>query len=223
MISCDRIYSLICNDDAADRAATLYNRAMVAFIMASLVPLCFKGSNAVFEAIEYVCVAADYQLKRDGISFAIHPFTPMAIIDLLSILPCFIMLNPAFKTLRLLRVLRALRAFKLIRYSRSAQALLSAITNQRQQLFIVLLLSLAYVATCAIVIFNVELGTFPSIFDALYWSVVSLTTVGYGDLYPVSDAGRAIVMASSFMGIAIVALPSGIITAGLLEELKEEE
>lgn len=159
MISRDRIYSLICNDDAADRAATLYNRAMVAFIVASLVPLW----------------------------------------------------------------LRALRAFKLIRYSRSAQALLSAITNQRQQLFIVLLLSLAYTATCAIVIFNVEPGTFPSIFDALYWSVVSLTTVGYGDLYPVSDAGRAIAMASSFMGIAIVALPSGIITTGLLEKLKEEE
>lgn len=56
----------------------------------------------------------------------------------------------------------------------------------------------------------------------MYWSVVSLTTVGYGDLYPTSDFGRAIAMISSFIGIAIVAMPSGIIAAGLVEALGGE-
>ncbi|MBR5950787.1 MAG: two pore domain potassium channel family protein, partial [Actinomycetaceae bacterium] len=72
-----------------------------------------------------------------------------------------------------------------------------------------------------LVIFNVEPETFPSFFDAIYWSVISLTTVGYGDLYPSSDIGRVVAMLSSFAGIAIVALPASIITAGLLEEFSE--
>lgn len=54
----------------------------------------------------------------------------------------------------------------------------------------------------------------------MYWAVVSLTTVGYGDLYPTSDVGRAIAMISSLMGVAVVALPSGILTAGMLDELR---
>lgn len=230
----ERIYRLLCNDDPSDKASTLYNRAMVAFIACSLVPLCFKESNMVFDIIEYVCVlafladyalrwiTADYALKRGALSFVMYPLTPMALIDLLSMLPCFIALNQSFKALRVLRLLRALRAFKLVRYSKGMQALIAAITRQRQQLVIVLVLASSYLVVCALVIFNVEPDTFPSIFDALYWSVVSLTTVGYGDLYPVSEAGRAIAMLSSLMGIAIVALPSAIITAGLLEELKEE-
>ena len=61
---------------------------------------------------------------------------------------------------------------------------------------------------------------FRSFFDALYWATCTLTTVGYGDLYPISDLGRLISMISAFVGIAIIALPSGVITAGYLEELK---
>jgi len=121
----------------------------------------------------------------------------------------------------MLRILRALRAFKLVRYSKGVQAIFNAIKNRREQLMVVLILALAYVVVCATVIFNVEADTFGSFFEALYWSVVSLTTVGYGDLYPTTEIGRFIAMASSLMGIAIVALPSGIITTGLLEELED--
>ena len=234
MITRERIHAIIANENENDKASIWYNRAMVVFIMFSIVPLWFKEPNAIFNVVEYLCVAAfivdyllrwataDLSLNRGKASFALYPFTPMAIVDLLSILPTFIALNPSFKTLRVLRILRALRAFKLVRYSKGVQAILAAIQNQRQQLMIVLILAVSYVVICATVIFNVEPDTFPTFFDALYWSVVSLTTVGYGDLYPVSEAGRFIAMASSFMGIAIVALPSGIITAGLLDELKEK-
>ena len=72
-------------------------------------------------------------------------------------------------------------------------------------------------------IFNVEEQSFETFFDAVYWATVSLTTVGYGDIYPVTTVGRAITMLSSLLGIAIIALPSGIITAGFLEELRERE
>ena len=70
--------------------------------------------------------------------------------------------------------------------------------------------------------FNVEPDTFDNFFSAIYWATVSLTTMGYGDIYPVSTIGRVVTMLSSFVGIAIVALPAGIITAGYMDEIKKE-
>lgn len=71
----------------------------------------------------------------------------------------------------------------------------------------------------ALVVFNVEPDSFNSFFDAIYWATVSLTTMGYGDIYPVTEIGRVVTMISSLFGIAIVALPAGIITAGYMDEL----
>ncbi|MCR5022877.1 MAG: potassium channel family protein, partial [Lachnospiraceae bacterium] len=83
-------------------------------------------------------------------------------------------------------------------------------------------LAIGYILISALVIYNVEGDSFKSFFEAFYWATVSLTTVGYGDIYPVTPAGRAITMISSLFGIAIVALPSGVITAGYMEALREE-
>ena len=225
----ERLYSLLNGDG---RVAMWYGRVMTALIVASLLPLCFKGSSPVLETIEYACVlvfiadylgrwvTADLKLGKGALSFLIYPFTPMAIIDLLSILPVFNALNDALRTLRVLRLFRALRAFKLIRYSKSASAIAAVFEKQREALLAVLCLAIGYILVSALVIFNVEPETFDTFFDAVYWAVVSLTTVGYGDLYPSSDVGRTIAMISSLMGVAVVALPSGIITAGMLDELR---
>jgi len=75
----------------------------------------------------------------------------------------------------------------------------------------------------ALIVFNVEPETFNNFFDAVYWATVSLTTVGYGDLYPVTTAGRVVTIISSIMGIIIIALPSGVITAAYMEVVKEEK
>ena len=207
---------------------------MTVLIIASLLPLCFKESSPVLETIEYACVlvfiadylarwaTADLKLGKGALSFLIYPFTPMAVIDLLSILPVFNALNDALRTLRVLRLFRALRMFKLIRYSKSASAIAAVFEKEREALLAVLGLAIGYILVSALVIFKVEPETFNTFFDAVYWAVVSLTTVGYGDLYPTSDVGRAIAMISSLMGVAVVALPSGIFTAGMLEELRGE-
>lgn len=72
---------------------------------------------------------------------------------------------------------------------------------------------------------NPETGKylFDDFFDAFYWAACTLTTVGYGDIYPISDTGRLISIISSIVGIAIIALPSGIVTAGYIEELNERK
>ena len=85
------------------------------------------------------------------------------------------------------------------------------------------LLAVAYTLISALVIYNVEPGSFDNFFEAIYWATVSLTTVGYGDIYPETTIGRVVTMFSSVFGIAIIALPSGVITAGYLSEINNDK
>ncbi|MBQ9041604.1 MAG: potassium channel family protein [Eggerthellaceae bacterium] len=228
------IFNILYSETSNTKSA-VYSRVMTALIIASLLPLAFHEGYAVIDVIDgccvsvflvdYICrwITADMKLEKGAASFFLYPFTPMAIIDIVSIIPSFAAINPAWKALRALRLLRLIRAFKLIRYSRSVQAIINTVSKQSRLLLVVLAFSFAYTLICALVIFNVEPETFPNFFDAVYWSVVSLTTVGYGDLYPISEIGRLIAMVSSLMGIAIVALPAGIISAGFLDELRKKD
>ena len=95
--------------------------------------------------------------------------------------------------------------------------------KQKNVLITVAALAAAYILISALVIFNVEPESFGSFFDAIYWATVSLTTVGYGDIYPVTTIGRIVTMLSSIFGIAVIALPSGVITAGYLSEIEKNE
>jgi len=216
-----------------------YDWFMMVVIIMSLVPLAFKNNGTGFLAnlddfcvvifiIDYIArwSTADIQLKRGALSFLLYPITPMAILDLLCILPSLRLIDDAFRILkifRLFRTMRVFRAFKLIRYSKSIHVLAQVIREERAPLLTVCGLAVGYVIVAALVIFNVEPNTFPSFFDAIYWAVVSLTTMGYGDIYPVTMAGQVITMLSAFIGIAIIALPSGIITSGYMSEITKEE
>lgn len=131
------------------------------------------------------------------------------------------MINKGFKvlkTIRLIRTFRVLRIFKSFRYSKNIQIILQVGKNSKKALIVVLYLAIGYIFVCALIIFNVEPDSFNTFFDVIYWATISLTTVGYGDIYPITTLGRIITMVSSFMGIAIVALPAGIITAGYMKE-----
>ena len=94
--------------------------------------------------------------------------------------------------------------------------------SQKKPLISVGVLAVAYILISALVVFNVEPDSFNNFFDSVYWATVSLTTMGYGDIYPVTVIGRIVTMVSSIFGIAIIALPAGIITAGFMEELKNK-
>ena len=162
--------------------------------------------------------------SRSAVSFLRYPVSVMAVIDLLSILPSVTVLNKGFKVLRVLRMLRALRVLRVMkfaRYSKSIKIIANVFKKSREPLTAVGALALAYVVVSALIVINVEPDSFNSFFDALYWATVSLTTMGYGDIYPVTTIGRLVTMASSVFGIAIVALPAGIITAGYMDEINK--
>ena len=93
--------------------------------------------------------------------------------------------------------------------------------NSKEALLVVAGFACFYIIVSALLVFNVEPDTFNSFFDAVYWATVSLTTVGYGDIYPTTMTGKMVSMVSSFFGIAIIALPASIITAGYMDELKK--
>jgi len=198
-----------------------YDVLMFLTIIVSLIPLTTKSHTGIFMWLDFVStiifivdyvlrlVTADYKLERGKLSFFLYPFTFLALADLLCILPSLFLLN------------NSLRLFKFIRYSKNIQILTNVLKKQKDSLMIVGLLALGYIFISALIIFNVEPSTFPNFFDALYWATISLTTVGYGDIYAVSTTGKIITMISSFLGIAIVALPAGIITAGYMKEIKE--
>lgn len=152
-------------------------------------------------------------------SFIRYPFTFLAIIDLISILPVFPWVNNSLRILRLFRLISSFRVFKAFRYSRNIRLITNAFKRQRQALSLVAYFALAYIFVSALIVFNIEPGSFEHFFEALYWSTITLTTIGYGDIFVQTELGKLFTMVSAFLGIAIVALPAGIITAGYMEEV----
>ena len=234
-----RIFEIIENSGGDDKLSSVYDFFMIAVIIASLLPLAFKQDNSFFFVLDKVCVTifiidyifrwytADYKFPQSGsFAFVRYPFSFMALVDLVSILPSLTIVSNGFKILRVLRMIRALRVFRIfkaMRYSRSIMIINNVLRNSRDSLIACCALAAGYILISALVIFNVEPDSFDTFFDAVYWATVSLTTVGYGDIYPVSTFGRIITMASSIFGIAIVALPAGIVTAGYMSELAKEQ
>lgn len=233
-----KIYSMVEPNGDNNNLNNIYDFIMMFTIIASIIPLAFKETNTIFQYIDYIAVSifiidyflrlitADYKLKKSVSSFYIYPFTPMAIIDLFSILPSLTILNNSFRLLKLFRLfksLKILRIFKFFRYSKSFEIIANIFKKQRKVLSAVATMSFVYILISALIVYNVEPETFKTFFDAVYWATISLTTVGYGDIYPVTTAGRIITMISSIFGITIIALPSSIITAGYLSEIKKIE
>ena len=213
----------------------IYDTFMFTVIIMGIIPLAFVKQQSWMTLIDRITVIifiVDYILRwfvADKLSnklnkFILYPLTPMAIIDLLSILPSITLLNSSFKLLkifRLFRSLRLLKILKLVRYSKSITMICNVFKKQKETFITILVMAITYILVSALVIINVEPETFPTYFDALYWATISLTTVGYGDVYAVTTIGKIITMISSFLGIAVVALPAGIITSGLMDELSK--
>ena len=213
----------------------IYDTFMFAVIIMSIIPLAFVKQQSWMTLIDRITVIifiVDYILRwfvADKLSnklnkFILYPLTPMAIIDLLSILPSITLLNSSFKLLKIFRLfksLRSLKILKLVRYSKSITMICNVFKKQKETFITILVMAITYILVSALVIINVEPETFPTYFDALYWATISLTTVGYGDVYAVTTIGKIITMISSFLGIAVVALPAGIITSGLMDELSK--
>lgn len=230
-----RIFEIVEVADDNDKISSLYDGFMLLTIIVSILPLCVKNQNTIFGYIDKITVAifivdyilrwftADLKLeKQKSRAFLFYPFTPMAIIDLFSILPSLTFMNQGFRLLKLFRLIRTFRIFKFIRYSKSIGVIINVLKREKDVLLAVGYLALGYIVVAGLIMFQVEPESFESLFDAIYWSTTALTTVGYGDIYPITMFGKLVSMISSIVGIAVVALPAGVITGGYIDEIKRE-
>ncbi len=190
-------------------------------------PFSFRVSLARFEIVVLVIFALEYLTR---IICSPRPlryiFSFWGLIDLLAVLPLLAILSPQWMAIRVFRLLRLIRLLKLFRTSRALDRMARAFRAVRGELIVFAVLAglMLYVAAVGIYIFEhpVQPEEFSSIPKSLWWAVASLTTVGYGDMVPVTLGGRIFTTVVLFVGLGIVAGPAAIITTALLEADKYE-
>ncbi|MFZ9386598.1 MAG: ion transporter [Chitinophagaceae bacterium] len=153
--------------------------------------------------------------------------SPGAIIDLLAILPFYLHAFIGFdlRVLRMLRLLRFIRLFRLTAYMKSAQIIVNVFKKRINELALSLVLVIFLIVFASCVMYFAEIRTpenkgFTSIPATIWWAVVTLTTTGYGDMYPITTIGKTMAGVIMLTGVAFFALPAGIISAGFLEEFR---
>lgn len=154
-----------------------------------------------------------------------YSVSPMALVDLASILPFFLAPLAESDTVvfRLMRIFRLVRVVKFGRYHASMGILGRVFASRREELVISMLLVLALVVIASTLMYAVEHDAQPKAFSSIpasmWWGIVTMTTVGYGDVYPITPAGKVIAGISVLLGVGLFALPAGILSGGFAEEL----
>lgn len=153
----------------------------------------------------------------------------MAIIDLLAILPFYIpfLIPIDLRVLRMLRIVRLFRVFKLNRYTSALSTIAAVFKKKKSQLLSSIFVVLLLMIIAAVLMYNIENEAQPEVFanafSALWWAIATLTTVGYGDIYPVTVLGKVLSAIIALLGIGLVAVPTGIISAGFMETIEHEK
>lgn len=151
-----------------------------------------------------------------------YAFSFWGFIDLFAFLPALLLVPFDTRAVRVARLFQLLRVFKFARYSKATARLIAAVQEARHELIVALLMSaiVLYMAAVGIWVFEREAQpeAFASVFHALWWAVATLTTVGYGDVYPVTPGGRIFTGLVLVVGLAVIAVPTGLISAALMRE-----
>ena len=202
----------------------------------------YKSFFDTFDLVSVIIFSIEYLLRlwsanhhdkyRHSIKGRIkYIFSFGAIIDLLAILPYYLNVFVGFdlRVLRIFRLVRILRLFRLTAYMKSSQVIINIFRNRFNELLLsfILVIFLIIISSCIIYFAEhlhpdpVQAAKFKSIPATLWWAVVTLTTTGYGDVYPMTTLGRILTGVIMLSGVAFFALPAGIITAGFLEEFRK--
>ena len=232
-----KIYDVIYNENNS-LLGKLYDILIIIAVILSIIPLAFREYNPVFFVIEIVCViifaidfilkliCADIRYKKSFLSFIIYIFSFEGIIDIISILPLFAVFSKSLNWLSKVKFLRPLKLFgifKFLHHSRSYTVIAAVFQKQKKILSMTLALVVAYILFTALVMYNIEPDIFKTYLDAVYWATISLTTVGYGDFTPVTNLGKLITVISSIVGVGIIAIPSGVVAAGYMDEFNNSK
>ena len=182
----------------------------------------------IIEIITVVIFSIEYGLRiifsKNSFKFI---FSFFGIIDLLAILPFYLSLGIDLRSVRSIRLFRLFRLLKLLRFSKAIDKLKIAFSNVKNELIIfsVVCVFFLYFSAVGVYFFENEAQpeNFKSIFHSIWWAVATLTTVGYGDVYPITVGGRIFTSIVVFLGLGLIAVPTGLIASSFGEAFKKEE
>ena len=245
-----RVFEIIGKAEDGDKASQIFDWSIMALIALSIISIILESFASiydkyhpvfqVFEIITVVVFTIEYLLRIWTADLLYpeskHPrlkyvFSVMAIIDLLAILPFYVPFISAdlrfLRMMRLLRLFRLLRVFKLGRYFEALQIIVKVIKTSGPQLIMSVAICFFVMLFSAIIMYTVENPVqpeqFPNVISSLWWAICTLTTVGYGDVYPITHIGRFFASLISLVGIGIIAIPTGIIAAGFNQVITREK
>lgn len=241
-----RIWELLQPARRGDGAAFAVNLALLTLIalnvLAAIIstvpelPDAWHRAFRVFEVVSVIVFTIEYALrvwladigspKQHPVEARVrHVFTPMMLVDLLAILPFYFlfMYGADGRMLRAFRLLRVFRIFKFGRYSRALQMMGRTMKAKTPELCVTATVLAILLIISASLMYYAENGAQPEKFSsipaALWWAVATLTTVGYGDVYPITPIGRLLGGFIAVLGIGLFALPAGILASGFTEQL----
>lgn len=242
------IYKLIAFDNEYKKSC--FNITIFVLIILSTILLILESIQPIYQdhsklidlvnRIIMIIFTIEY-LLRLYISDLTHPaktksksllkfiFSFYGIIDLLALLPFVLpfVMKVDFRFLRILRAFKFFRILKLNRYMKSIELMKDIVYEKRNELISTIILTMFMIFISGFVMYYVENPEQPEQFSnilvSLWWAVATLTTVGYGDIYPITALGKVISSIISLLGIGVVALPTGIISVGFLEKMKEKK
>ncbi|WP_298063014.1 ion transporter, partial [uncultured Acinetobacter sp.] len=239
------VYDNLHNDDYKSKVSNCINYLLIILIVGNVAAVLLESINEIyklykpyfdlFENISIVIFSGEYLLRfwsvieedREEAAWKQRirwMKSGGAIVDLMAILPAYLNFFVHID-LRFLRVLRLVRLLKLTRYFVSLQILLRVIQREKgsfQAVIFILVIMIVMSASAIYVVENkAQPEAFSSIPQAMWWAVVTLTTVGYGDVTPVTNLGRLLGAFITILGVGIAALPAGILASGLANELNQ--
>lgn len=226
-----------------DRASQAFNAFMLTLIFANIIAIILETEDSIrtaagsffyqFEVASVIIFTTEYLLRLWSCTsdprFA-HPvlgrikyvLTPMALIDLLAVLPFYLSFHVDLRFIRGLRLFRLFRIAKVGRYSDALHTMAAVIRSKKEELIATLSLLLMLLVFSASLMYYAEHDANPQQFSsipaAMWWSIVTLTTVGYGDVYPVTVLGRFLAGVIAVCGVCMLALPTGLMGAAFVEE-----
>lgn len=245
-----RVFRVLELAESEDRATRWFGFFISALILASIVALMLETVSSierrfslgfrVFETFTVAVFTVEYALRiwsctsderyrRPIVGRLRYALTPMVIVDLLAFAPFYVSLGLATavdtRFLRALRLLRLLRIFKLGRYVQALSLMTRVIKLRRAELAITFLVVILLMVLAASAMYMVENAAQPDAFSsipaAMWWGIATLTTVGYGDVTPITGLGKVLGGFITILGVGLVALPAGIVASGFSEALRE--
>ncbi|PCJ19348.1 MAG: voltage-gated potassium channel [Candidatus Cloacimonadota bacterium] len=223
-------------DDVETSKARYFDVLIQLLVMLSVLLFCLETLPDLSENIKEALKIADITLLiiftieyllRLYVSVPSYKYflSFFGLIDLLAILPFYLALSIDLRSVRIFRLLRLIRVFKLVRYNKALRRLARALSKIKEELVLYFLLSsmIIFLAGVGIYFFEHEVQpkNFASVFHGLWWAVATLTTVGYGDIYPITIGGKIFTFLILMAGLGLVSVPSGLIAAALTDSKKE--